>query len=233
MKVTKVLSIDGGGIRGIIPAMVLEEIERKMGKNICQLFDLISGTSTGGILALGLVRPDLNGKPQLTAKDLREVYENDGKIIFKKSVFRKIITLGGLINSRYSAKNIEAILQKYFGETYLGEALTNTLITGYEIERRLPFFLKSHKARNIPDYNFKTKDIARSTSAAPTYFPPSLVNPDDKSDYYSLIDGGVYANNPAMCAYVEALTLFPETRNVFLLSLGTGEQTKRIPYSKA
>lgn len=81
-KTIKILSIDGGGIRGIIPALILAEIEQRTGKPICQMFDLIAGTSTGGILALGLTRPDDTGQPAYRAEDLVRLYKTEGPVIF-------------------------------------------------------------------------------------------------------------------------------------------------------
>src|SRR5918995_672220 len=89
----KVLSIDGGGIRGIIPAMVLARLEKQTGRPIAEMFDLIAGTSTGGILALGLTLPSDDGKPRYAAKDLLELYEKDGSRIFPRSVLRRIPVL--------------------------------------------------------------------------------------------------------------------------------------------
>lgn len=226
----KVLSIDGGGIRGIIPAMVLAEIEDRTAKPICELFDLIAGTSTGGILALGLTKPDSNGKPEHTAANLARLYEKEGKKIFPQSIFSSIRSLK---DEKYPSEGIESVLEQYFGETRLREALTDVLISSYDIELRRPYFFKSKKAKLEPKRrDFLMKKVARATSAAPTYFEPLKLETNDLSDYYPLIDGGVYANNPAMCAYVEARTTYPDATDFIVVSLGTGELTARLPYDK-
>jgi hypothetical protein len=226
----KILSIDGGGIRGIIPAMVLARIEELTGKPISELFDLIAGTSTGGILALGLTRPGAGGKPCFTAAGMMALYEQEGWRIFRRSTLRKIVTLGNLAEEKHKADGIESVLEQYFGESRLKDALVDVIIPSYETERRFPFFFKSRNARSRADYDFPMKAVARATSAAPTYFQPLKLDAGAPRDYYSLIDGGVYANNPAMCGYVEARTTFPLRGDICVVSLGTGELTKPLRY---
>ncbi|MFW5719564.1 MAG: patatin-like phospholipase family protein [Candidatus Dojkabacteria bacterium] len=233
MNVVKVLSIDGGGIRGIIPALLLSEIERLTGKYIADLFDLIVGTSTGAVLTLGLTKPDDNLSPVYRASDLMRFYEQDGAYIFSKTLWRNLRTAWGLADERYNDARLEEVLEKYFGTTTLKDSLADVVITAYEIERRFPFFFKSRKSKFARNYNFLMKDIVRASTAAPTYFEPKKIPTEDSSEYFSLIDGGVFANNPAMCGYVEALTIFPEAKSVLLVSLGTGHQTRSIMHENA
>ncbi|MEM1177621.1 MAG: CBASS cGAMP-activated phospholipase [Acidobacteriota bacterium] len=229
--VRKILSIDGGGIRGLIPALVLEAIEEKTGRPTCSLFDLIAGTSTGGILALGLTRPAEAGGPMYSASALAELYELRGSEIFASDTWRRLRSFDGLADEKYSAAGLERALDDYFGEVRLQDALAEVLITSYEIERRIPWFFKRHRALVHEDYDFLMKDVARCTSAAPTYFEPKRIETSE-TDYWALIDGGVYANNPAMCAYIEAKTLWPEDE-LILVSLGTGALTRRLPAEEA
>ena len=232
-KRVKILAIDGGGIRGVLPAMVLAEIERRTGKPVSSLFDLISGTSTGGILALALVRPGEGGQPRYSAADIVALYENHGHRIFHRSFWHKLAALGNVAEEKYPSGGIEGVLERYFGEARLKDAVAEVLITGYEIERRMPFFFRSARARMRPEYDFPMKWVARSTSAAPTYFAPAKVDALPPDDYYALIDGGVFANNPAMCALVEARTIYPDAGEILVVSLGTGEQTRRLAYDRA
>ncbi|MEQ8156882.1 MAG: patatin-like phospholipase family protein [Clostridiaceae bacterium] len=230
----KVLSIDGGGIRGIIPALILAEVEKRTGKRISELFDLIAGTSTGGILALGLVKPDKDctSKPKFTADELAKLYEKEGAVIFYSDVWHKIISANGFVEERYPSKGIESVLEKYFGNSMLSDALTDVIITSYEIEKRTSWFFKSTRAKNpeAEGENLYMKDVARATSAAPTYFEPAEIQ---VGKGHAFIDGGVYANNPAMCAYAEAKTMFPNETDFLVVSLGTGEHTQPIFYKEA
>lgn len=221
----RVLSIDGGGIRGVIPAMVLAEIEKVTERPIAESFDLIAGTSTGGILALALTKPDASGKPAYSACDLVSLYEQQGHRIFHRNTWHRLHAAGNLLDEKYPAEGLEEVLAQYFGEARLKEALTDVLITGYETERRFPFFFKSANARVNPEYDFPMRLVARATSAAPTYFEPLKLPAEGTAGYYSLIDGGVYANNPSMCALVEAITRNPEADNFLVVSIGTGEST--------
>lgn len=222
----KILSIDGGGIRGIIPAILLDYIEHKTGKHIAQTFDLISGTSTGGILALGLTKPKENSQPQYAAKDLVSFYRDRGAEIFHERIYGHV---DDLIQSKYSSKNRKKVLKEYFDDAQIQTALTGLLITSYDIELRIPvFFVSRPEAAVYDDYYEKICDrytmlqAAMATSAAPTFFPPYHVQKlrelkrrfsnskdkikDELEDLnYALVDGGAFANNPASLALMEAM----------------------------
>jgi patatin-like phospholipase/acyl hydrolase len=229
----KVLSIDGGGIRGIIPAMILAEIEDRTGKRIAEMFDLVAGTSTGGILALGLTRPGEDDKPQYSARKLIDLYETEGGKIFSIPVWHRLRSGWGLADEKYPSEGIEEVAKRYFEEVHLAEALTEVLVTAYEIEEREAWFFKRRHARDETRQgdNFLMREVARATSAAPTYFEPIQLTwgPHGKRAF---IDGGVHSNNPAMCAYVEAIKIHPEEKEFLVVSLGTGEQTREMPYEE-
>jgi hypothetical protein len=237
----RVLSIDGGGIRGIIPALILAEIEERTGKPCSELFDLIAGTSTGGILALGLTKPVPGAnKPRYKAEDLADLYEEEGGRIFSRSVWHRTRAFGSALEEKYPSEGIDGVLKEYFGDARLQDALTEVLVTAYEIERRIPWFFRSERARKSSDHDFPMGQVARATSAAPTFFEPVKIDGEGSSDYYALIDGGVFANNPAMCAYVEARgyleadgSPYPPGTDLLLVSLGTGELTRGLPYEEA
>jgi predicted acylesterase/phospholipase RssA len=225
----RILAIDGGGIRGIIPAMVLAEIERRTGQPTARLFDLVAGTSTGGILALGLTVPKHSGGPLYTAEDLLRMYEQEGRHIFSRSLLRRLFACDNLTWKKYSSDGIERVLLEYFGDSRLRDAVTDVLITSYEIERRFPFFFKSTSARERLDYDFPARDIARATSAAPSYFEPMKLLTGTSAHHYTLVDGGVFANNPAACALVEARATHPEASGYLVVSLGTGSLLRSLP----
>lgn len=231
----RILSIDGGGIRGLIPALVLTELERQTGRAIADCFDLIAGTSTGGILALGLTRPGTGGRPKYQAQDLANLYLKEGQRIFDESLGRRLTNPMGLRVAKYPPSGIEGVLADYFGESRLKEALTEVLVTAYDIEQRDAFFYRRRRAREEARYDVPMRVAARATSAAPTYFEPALVLWPDGRDV--LVDGGVFANNPAMCAYAEAWRTLAETGlttdDILLVSLGTGLHTEPYPYEQA
>ena len=229
----KILALDGGGIRGIIPAMLLAHIESLTGRPIAKLFDLLAGTSTGGILALGLTIPKTTSAPLYTAQQFVDMYQREGSRIFSCSPWRRIVAFGNLREEKYSVNGIEAVLAEYFGDARLRDAVTDVLVTSYEIERNFPFFFKSSNARERTDYDFPARLVARSTAAAPTYFEPMKLPFGTNTDHYTLIDGGVFANNPAACALVEARTTHPEATDFLVVSLGTGALIHSLSYNSA
>jgi patatin-like phospholipase/acyl hydrolase len=229
----RILAIDGGGIRGLIPAVVLADIERRTGRRTAELFDLIAGTSTGGILACALTRPGESGAPAFTAADLIGLYESEGPEIFHRSLVRRIESAGGLFDERYDDSGLNAALRRYLDGTRLSEAVTDLFITAYEIERRQAFFFRSSRARTDPAYDFTFVDVARATAAAPTYFEPVRVRDVGDTEGYALIDGGVFALNPAMVAYAEVAAAGRAEEIDLVVSLGTGSHTRRLALEDA
>ena len=228
----KVLSIDRGGIKGIIPAMVLAEIERRTERRIAEMFDLVAGTSTGGILALGLTKPGQDNKPEYSAKKLIELYETEGGKIFSIPVWHRIHSGWGLADEKYPSTGIDEVALKYFGDVRLAQAFKEVLITAYEIEKRGPWFFKRWEALDSnKGFNPFMREVARATSAAPTYFEPLQLKVGSLGNR-AFIDGGVHSNNPAMCAYVEAIKIHPEEKDFLVVSLGTGEPTRNMPYEE-
>lgn len=223
----KVLSIDGGGIRGIIPAVILAELQKRLEKSLWQAFDLIAGTSTGGIIALGIGTPCNQGQPY-SPGEMVDLYVQNGPAIFKKSI---LTPAKEVIAPKYSPDSLEETLAKFFGSTEFQTALVPLLISSYDLQSQLPFFFKSHRTAADRNYNWKVTDIARATSAAPTFFPPlHLVR--GESDY-ALVDGGVFVNNPAMAAYAEARSLYRDAARMVIVSVGTGDRQDQITYASA
>lgn len=228
----RILSIDGGGVRGLIPAMVLADLEARTGRRVHELFDLIAGTSTGGVLALALTSAGKEGLPA-TAQDLLGLYVEEGPKIFDRSVFDRIRSVEGAIDEKYPSAGVEEVLGRYFGDVRLRDALTPVMVTAYETRLRSPFFFRSQRAKDDPAYDYPVRDAARATSAAPTYFEPPLVTNDSSGEQWSLVDGGIFANSPAMCAMVDARRLFhADERQIVVLSLGTGEATEALEHAR-
>jgi patatin-like phospholipase/acyl hydrolase len=213
----RVLSIDGGGIRGLIPALVLAEVEKRSGKRVFELFDLIAGTSTGGILACALCAPD-----PLPAEQLVGLYEDEGPNIFDRSVWQRIRSADGLLDEKYDSAALDRALERFLSDKRLAESKPDLLVPAYNMGDPGPYFFKSRKARDEGE-DFRLSDVARATSAAPPYFQAAELNGQ------ALVDGGVFAANPAMCAFAEVMRFQP-TAEVYLLSLGTGQRTRKRSY---
>ena len=253
----RILSIDGGGIRGIIPAMILAEIEKRTQKPIHSLFDLIAGTSTGGLISLGLTKPapgsgpnSENPKAQYTAEDLINMYVEYGGVIFYEAWYEQMLgPLEDLLNRpKFASEGREEVVMKYFGDNPLEDCLKEVLITSYDIEQRIPIFFssnvekqwtRSRKFRTLCQ-GFTLKDAAMATSAAPTYFEPYHVPTSHNTNgYYTLVDGGMVANNPANLAMIEAEMSARKkgetlsNSDILLVSLGTGSLTTAYNYHEA
>lgn len=213
----RILSIDGGGIRGIFPASVLAQFEGTLlgGRSVGSYFDLISGTSTGGILALGL------GKG-LTAAELAHLYITRGGDIFPPPgpVARHLRKFTGLVKHRYDRQALARILDENFGDRRLRDSHVRLCVPALEGRYgEVNIFKTPHH----PDYHLDGPKpmltVALATSAAPTYFQPL-----EESGHF-LVDGGVWANNPIMIGLVDALTCFDlSATNVRILSLGCGDE---------
>ena len=215
----RILAIDGGGIRGLIPAIVLTELERRAGRRAFELFDLIAGTSTGGILACALCAPD-----PLPASELVNLYEEEGPEIFDRSLFQRIRSAEGLLDEKYDDAALDRALERFLGHKRLSETRPDLIVPSYDTALPGPYFFKTRKAREAPEDDFPLSLVARATSAAPTYFEPLPV-----ADH-ALVDGGVFAANPAMCALAEVLRSGP-LDDVRLLSLGTGQRTRQRTFA--
>jgi uncharacterized protein len=234
-----VLAIDGGGIRGLIAARVIERLEELINeeaseeRRLADCFHMVSGTSTGGLIALGLTAPDPKhpGRPRLTGADLVELYLSDGPEIFGDTL-HKLLSLGGFIGPKHSPGRLEGALSRRFGDTRLSHALREVIITAYDMAEPGPHFFKRWRARESADRDASMVDVGMATSAAPTYFPSRGL------DRRALIDGGVFASNPSVAAVVEALKrrdsdphdLRPA--DLLVVSLGTGQYEVGHPQSE-
>ncbi|MCH7408586.1 patatin-like phospholipase family protein [Belliella sp. DSM 111904] len=247
MKKVAILSIDGGGIRGVIPGTILQLIEEKIQEKLqdptarlVDFVDFIAGTSTGGIIGCGMLIPDTidPSRPKYTLKEVVNLYHENGGAIFRKPIGHKLRTVFGIREEKYPNTNLLKALDTYFGNVYLSELIKPCLFTSYDIESRNAKFFKYGYACADEAHDFFVKDVAQATAAAPTYFEAALI----KSRFgvaYPLIDGGVFANNPAMCAYAEARKCTfghisnPTSKDMFMISLGTGSVKEPFPYERA
>lgn len=205
-KIFKILSIDGGGIKGLYSATILRELEAKFNCRISDHFDMICGTSTGGLIALGLAL-------KIPAKDLVDFYKESGPEIFPASSKVKIINDGirflkqVLFNGKYSDKPLRKALTKVFEDYTLGESHNLLCIPSYTITEARPFVFKyDHPEGDLDrDNACKMVDVALATSAAPTYFPLAEIPLYNNKQF---IDGGIWSNNPTMTGLLEALDYF-------------------------
>lgn len=229
----RILSIDGGGIRGIIPGMILVALEEKIQKatknpsaRLTDYFDFFAGTSTGGILLSILLCPDDQNpsKQKYTTKQALDIYLQHGVEIFSARPWRRFLNKFGLLSELYDATILEKVLKSYLGDKKLSELLRPCIITAYDIELRKNHLFRQQKAISHGDSrDFYLKDVCRATSAAPTYFSVAEIFSLAKTRY-PLVDGGVFAHNPSLSALLEVIKSYKSYKidDIWILSLGTG-----------
>lgn len=245
------LSLDGGGMRGLIAARILSHLEsilqEKVGGGkvkLCDYFDLLAGSSTGAVLATMLVTPDASGEPTFTAEGCCEFYIKNGRYIFQPRWYDPFNgSLRQLYRPKYSARRFEDLLKKY---TFVNgkfltlvDAMKPLVVTSFDISQATPFFFVRQAAQKDPSRNFKLWEVCRATAAAPTYFPPASVRSVDGKIKGTLIDGGAVQNNPALVATTHAMSNneeFPfvsSLEDVLILSIGAGQMDKKHELDKA
>jgi uncharacterized protein len=226
----RILVVDGGGIRGLIAAEVIARLEAMVSeragaeRRVADCFHMVCGTSTGGLLALGLTVPDPEQptRPKLSGEKLKDLYISEGPEIFGDTL-HKLLSLGGWIGPKHSPKGLDRALSDRFGDARLAQALREIVVTAYDMHEPGPHFFKRWRARESADRDATMVDVGMSTSAAPTYFPSHGIAER------ALIDGGVFAANPVVAAVTEALKRRDDAptdlapRELLVVSLGTGQ----------
>ncbi|KAF7137540.1 hypothetical protein RHSIM_Rhsim07G0230500 [Rhododendron simsii] len=211
-KLITVLSIDGGGIRGVIPGTILNFLESELQKldgedaRIADYFDVIAGTSTGGLVTAMLTAPNENNRPVFAAKDIKDFYLDNCPKIFPqvKNLFPNTTKMiKALTGPKYDGKYLHNLVKEKLGSTRLHQTLTNVVIPTFDIKRLQPTIFSSYEVKNNPSLDALLSDICISTSAAPTILPAHYFDTkvsDGKVREFNLIDGGVAANNPTLIA---------------------------------
>ncbi|XP_047334932.1 patatin-like protein 2 [Impatiens glandulifera] len=210
-----VLSIDGGGIRGIIPGTILHFLESELQKldgehvRLADYFDVIAGTSTGGLVTAMLTAPDENNRPLFAAKDINKFYLEHCPKIFPqvKSIFPGVSKMMKAFSGpKYDGAYLHRVIREKLGTTRLHQTLTNVAIPAFDIKELQPTIFSTYEVKNTPSLNAQLSDICISTSAAPTYLPTYHFQNKDHSGSvreFNLTDGGVAANNPTLVAIGE------------------------------
>ncbi|MBI9083876.1 MAG: patatin-like phospholipase family protein [Desulfobacterales bacterium] len=206
----QILALDGGGIKGMFSAAVLAHLEDDLGIRLVNHFDLITGTSTGGIIALGL---GLGMRP----REILKFYVEHGPAIFPAGLSRRVF------KSKFSAEPLEKALKSCFGDQLLGESGKRLVVPAYNLgEDHVYVFKTAHHPRLTRDYKVPVWKVARATSAAPTYFPAYT-----SVDNVRIIDGGVWANNPTLVGIAEAVSMLDVPLSaISVFSLGTTDEVK-------
>ncbi|XP_047336451.1 patatin-like protein 2 [Impatiens glandulifera] len=245
-KLITILSIDGGGIRGIIPATILTYLEAQLKEldgddaRLADYFDIMAGTSTGGLMTAMLATPNKDRRPLYKAEDITPFYLEHGPKIFpqKRGMFTGLFTqMKMLMGPKYDGKYLHGIIKEKLGDIHISQTLTNIVIPTFDIKSLQPIIFSTFEVKERPFLNAKLSDICISTSAAPTYLPAHTFSTKDKDGNtreFNLIDGGVAANNPTLVATTQVTKeIFAANQDFFpikpmdfgrflVISLGTG-----------
>ncbi|GAQ84625.1 hypothetical protein KFL_001980070 [Klebsormidium nitens] len=251
-----ILSIDGGGVRGVIPSKILTRLEQMLAEKsgdpdarVADYFDLVAGTSAGGILAVTLLAPNEAGRPMFSAAEAGTFFTRHAGTIFprNKHTVKVWRLVKNVFRPAYRARPLEKLLASYLttpaGKTLtLKDILRPVLITTYDILHARPLFFFCQRARLSPSHDYLLTDVCRATSAAPALFPPARISSVDQKNRRVCVDGGVIANNPALAAvhHVMANTEdFPtdgparrSCRDMLVLSIGAGQDETTLEYEQ-
>jgi predicted patatin/cPLA2 family phospholipase len=218
----KIVSIDGGGLRGLFPAMILAEIEKRCNCYLADVFDMFAGVSTGGILTAGCTVPERIGslKPKYSLGDVLEVYLDSSRTIFSDTNIANLI-----FSQKYSNQNLYNLTQNLIGDLRLSETLRSIIIPAVNCDGPLRTdYFKNYDARRNLEKDLYVKDVIMATTAAPVYFKPYKIN-----GFGCYLDGSLTTQSPAKAAYEEALYRFNKTKEeIYILSLGTGLQSAML-----
>ncbi|RLM62208.1 hypothetical protein C2845_PM14G16970 [Panicum miliaceum] len=242
--IVTVLSIDGGGVRGIIPGTILAFLEEKLQEldgrpdaRIADYFDVIAGTSTGGLVTAMLTAPNKEGRPLFAAKDINDFYLEHCPKIFPAGRGGPLGLFKNMSGPKYDGKYLRSIVRELLGDTKISQTLRNVVIPTFDIKLLQPTIFSKYDAMNDVSKDALLSDVCISTSAAPTYLPGHQFETKDKDGKpraFNLIDGGVAANNPTLLAMSDVSKqillgnrdFFPikpaDYGRFMVLSLGTG-----------
>ncbi|XP_078156600.1 patatin-like protein 2 [Carex rostrata] len=249
--IVTILSIDGGGVRGLIPATILSFLESKLQEldgedaRIADYFDVISGTSTGGLVATMLAAPNKQKRPLFSAKDIISFYNDNVPKIFPSNRNGNIGLLASIFGPRYTGKYLQSKIRELLGETRLHETVTEVVVPTFDINFLQPTIFSTNEAKTDASKDALLSDVCISTSAAPTYLPAHHFTTKDrlgKTRSFNLVDGGVAANNPTLLAVnhvtkeivIQRGDYFPvkpvDYGKFLLISLGTGSAKQEQKY---
>ncbi|RLM59005.1 patatin-like protein 1 [Panicum miliaceum] len=235
-----VLSIDGGGIRGLIPATIIACLEAKLQELDADYFDVIAGTSTGALITAMLAAPDEKKRPLFAAKDISQFYLENGPKIFpqRKIGFLKPAAnlLSLMTGPKYDGAFLHDKIKSLTHDVRIADTVTNVVVPAFDVKSLQPVIFSTYEALHEPLKNAHLSDICISTAAAPTYFPAHFFRTESADGKkpgreFHLVDGGVAANNPTMVAMSmltkEVLRHNPDFRpvefgNFLIVSIGTG-----------
>lgn len=212
----RILSIDGGGVRGILPSVILSRLEELTGRHPADLFDLMIGTSTGSIIISVLNIPDEHGKPKFNCNDLLDIYLKECPKVFSASTWKNLTSMYGVYGGRFSTHLRDDLFNQWLGEVCLSGTVGDIVIPTFDLCSKQPVFFKTRKARMCAEDDICLQDVVKGALAAPTIFNPHQIQ--DR-----LYMDALYGKNPTMFGIIEALKHYDVSLNdIEVFSIGTG-----------
>lgn len=222
----RILAIEGGGIRGIIPVHALNYLEERCRKPISELFDVIVGTSTGAIASVLLTVPDAEGEPKYSGKDVLDLYNNSASRIFFSPWYHDILSLNGFLCPKYTTQSRYDIFNESLGEVLFDKLLTNVVIPAFDLENNKPILFYNWRKTKGIDTNFPVINLLMGAISPPALFPSVYFG--SGRNIYNLADGAIFANNPSLAAALTAMDSYPNKKYI-LVFLGTGSEKVVLP----
>lgn len=224
-KTVRILTIDGGGARGIIPLYVLQYLEKKTGKPIADLFDVFAGTSTGGIIVAGLTKP-ANGR--LSAHELLNIYNQSLPKIFHRTLWYRIKTADGFLAPSYNSYYRDEMVDTFAQNVKLSQLVKNVILCSYSLSEQSPKFFTNWDAQKSAENDYFISDLVKGGSSPLTIFPPYNVYNVPKTKLDVLVDAATYLSNPVLQTYIKVRHFYPH-RKIVIVSLGTGDMKFILP----
>ncbi|CAI9110133.1 OLC1v1010109C2 [Oldenlandia corymbosa var. corymbosa] len=253
-RLATVLSIDGGGVRGIIPGTILAFLESKLQEldgpdaRIADYFDVVAGTSTGGLITAMITAPNKDNRPLYAAKDIPNFYLDNSPKVFPASDRNNLAkSLNNVFGGpKYDGKYLASLVKRLLGNVTIDRTLTDVVIPAFDIKRLQPVIFSKTDAKANVTKNALLSDVCLSTTAAPTFLPPHYFETRDAQGgvrTFDMVDGGVAANNPTLVAIThiskhlltgefQLVDMKPmESSKLLVLSLGTGMAKNEEKYT--
>ncbi len=217
----RILSCNGGGIRGLLSARLLEHLMNEVGQSIQDTFHLFAGNSTGALIGLTQVRPDPH-----PVSALPELYHKFGPKIFYRSRGWRLRTTNGISGPKYPADGLQDCTRHVAGDCWLSDCPMDFLAPAYDLAAGRPYWFRSWA--QDPSDDFALAEVGRASASAPTFFPAAEIRARDGSTRY-FADGGLFANNPSLKAIECVRSLYPKAEEILLVSIGTGVLDSDLP----
>jgi patatin-like phospholipase/acyl hydrolase len=218
-----ILSIDGGGTKGIIPAILLSQFEHATAKKTAQLFDFMVGVSTGSLVVSLLATPNAEGTSHYTADEIVKLFEEKSPDVFAASFMHKFKTISGLIGPRFESGGMERLSQLYFRETTMSQLLSHVAIFAYDLNKKGVVMFTNWRSKQADTSYYNVRNVIQGTTAIMSYFSPKELVDTNGDNKYLLADASFVVNNPSAMAFLFAYNRCPNAKHYVVVSLATGK----------